>query len=102
MHNLANIYSYVGRVKEAIELQESILPLRIFVNGPKDPDTLRAMHNLAQSLHAAKRSPEAFKLHEKVLALRKELLGPNHPNTSAYFGTGRYDKALELRVIGWR
>jgi tetratricopeptide (TPR) repeat protein len=69
MGNLAISHALVGRMDEAIKLQEEVLPLSRKVLGPEHPATLGAADNLVNFYKDAGRGPEAVKLREEVLPL---------------------------------
>ena len=63
-NNLAIGYDAVGRVDEAIRLDEETLRVRERVLGPEHPDTLSSHSNLAIGYVAVGRTAEAAKLEE--------------------------------------
>jgi tRNA A-37 threonylcarbamoyl transferase component Bud32 len=105
MNYLASSYAALGRLGEALKLDEETLALRKAKLGPDHPDTLKSMNSLAASYHDLGRHVEALKLFEETLMLRKAKLGPDHPETlrsmgnlaEAYFDLGRHAEALKLR-----
>ncbi len=104
MNSLALAYLAVGRIDEAILLDEQTLARRRETLGPDDPDTLTSMNNLAYGLQYAGRLERVLPLFEETLAKRQTLLGPDHPDTLtsvnnlawAYQQAGRLDRALPL------
>jgi CHAT domain-containing protein/tetratricopeptide (TPR) repeat protein len=104
MANLAAIYFSLGRLAEALKLNEETLTLRRRVLGPEHPDTLMSMANLAANYHSLGRLAEALKLNEETLTFRRRVLGLEHPDTLAsmaalavnYFSLGRLDETLKL------
>ena len=102
--NLATSYWSVGRVPDAITLQERVLADRVEVLGERHPDTLTARANLASSYRSVGRVPDAITLQERVLADRVEVLGERHPDTltaranlaSSYRSVGRVPEATSL------
>ncbi|MGH8932903.1 MAG: tetratricopeptide repeat protein [Egibacteraceae bacterium] len=71
----------MGRVAEAIRLEERVLAERERVLGVEHPDTLTARANLAGSYWSVGRVAEAITLGERVLAERERVLGVEHPDT---------------------
>jgi serine/threonine protein kinase len=105
MSELALCYDDVGRLDEALKMQEQVLAVRRKVSGPEHPGTLNSMNNLASSYEMAGRREEALKLREEVLALDRKVLGPENPETlnsmnnlaTSYDMAGRREEALKLR-----
>ncbi|MEU7761616.1 tetratricopeptide repeat protein, partial [Micromonospora aurantiaca (nom. illeg.)] len=103
-NNLAAAYGEVGRVGEAISLQEQVLATRRRVLGDDHPDTLTSGSNLAVAYGEVGRVGEAISLHERVLADRRRVLGDDHPDTlisggnlaAAYRSAGRTNEAIIL------
>jgi hypothetical protein len=62
MHNLALIYSEVGRWQEALQLTETVVAARKRTLGEDHPDTLASMHNLALRYSEVGRRREAPQL----------------------------------------
>ena len=79
--NLAACYRSVGRVDEAIELDEAVLTDRITILGDTHPNTLTARSNLATTYWSVGRFDEAIELQEAVLTDSITILGETHPNT---------------------
>ncbi len=103
-NNLARAYDSAGRLAEAIDAWEKLLPDCQRVLGPDHPDTLTVRNNLAGAYKSVGRFGEAIELFEQVLDERKRLLGPDHPDTlssrsglaGAYKSVGRFGEAIEL------
>jgi hypothetical protein len=81
MADLASIYMYQGRWKEAEELEEQVLGIRKRVLGSENPDTLTSMASLVFTLGSQGNSHDAVVIMEKCVRLRERLLGPAHPDT---------------------
>jgi predicted O-linked N-acetylglucosamine transferase (SPINDLY family) len=92
MNNLAISLAGVGRHREALNLQTTVLEKRRRLQGPKHPHTIRAMHNLAGSMFAVGRRDEALALWKEAVPLAKEVFGKMHPSTINY--TKWYSKCL--------
>ncbi len=73
MNNLAVAYSKVGRLGDALPLDEETLKRRRAKLGPDHPDTLISMNNLARTYLAARRA-EAEPLLRQALAIREKKL----------------------------
>ena len=103
-NNLALAYDSVGRLAEAIDAWEELLPDCQRVLGADHPDTLTVRNNLALAYKSVGRLAEAIELFEQVLAEREGLLGPDHPDTlavrnnlaSAYKSVGRFGEAIDV------
>ncbi|WP_268812623.1 tetratricopeptide repeat protein [Embleya scabrispora] len=110
--NLAVSYWQVGRIGEAIDLQERVLADSERLLGPEHHDTLKSRANLAASYWQAGRIGEAIDLEERVVAVRERLLGPEHPDTLksranlavSYWQVGRIGEAIDIdeRVLADR
>ena len=102
-NNLALAYESVGRLAEAIDAWEELLPDCQRVLGADHPDTLTVRNNLAIAYKSVGRFGEAIELFEQVLGEREGLLGPDHPDTlavrnnlaSAYKSVGRFGEAID-------
>jgi tetratricopeptide (TPR) repeat protein len=81
VQNLAIVYRYQGRYKEAEQLYERALKGREEQLGPAHPDTLGTVQNLAIVYHYQGRYKEAEQLYERALKGKEEQLGPAHPGT---------------------
>jgi len=105
MHGLANSYSDLGRLADALKLREETLALRKAKLGLDHRDTLASMCILALSYAALGRHVDALKLYKETLALQRAKLGPDDRDTLAsmnnmantYAALGREADALELR-----
>ncbi|HEY7069415.1 MAG TPA: tetratricopeptide repeat protein, partial [Acidimicrobiales bacterium] len=107
--NLAGFYHWVGRLPEAIALEEQVLAETRRTLGDDHPDTVAARANLAATYYSAGRLPEAIALEERVLADSERILGDEHPDTVAaraslagtYHAAGRLPEAIALleRVV---
>lgn len=105
VNDLGCYYARVGRLDEALRLQEEVLGKSRRILGPDDPCTLTALNNLAASLADSGRFDEALKLQEEVLAKRRRILGPDHPDTLQAMNnvavscleTGRIDEGLRIQ-----
>ncbi|MEU9333293.1 tetratricopeptide repeat protein [Streptomyces sp. NPDC048290] len=103
-HNLAVSYGDVGRVEDALALNERVLTAFERVLAPDSPRTLNARSSLAVHYRAAGRVEEALELRGRVLADRERILGPDHLETLvarhnlavSYSDVGRVDDALAL------
>ncbi len=102
--NLAIAYGDVGRLAEAIDAWEELLPDCQRVLGADHPDTLSVRNNLALAYESVGRFGEAIELFEQVLDERERVLGADHPGTLsvrnnlaiAYKSVGRFGEAIEL------
>ena len=81
MSNLATLYRTIGRLGDALSLQQETLRRWKARLGPDHPDTLRAMSNLGSTYRAAGRLTEALPLLEETLNLRRKKLGNDHADT---------------------
>jgi tetratricopeptide (TPR) repeat protein len=71
-----------GRLKEAQEIQENVLEVRMRTLGEDHQDTLHSMHNLAITYQLlGGRLMEVQQIQEKVLEVRMRTLGEEHPDT---------------------
>ncbi|HEY5915346.1 MAG TPA: serine/threonine-protein kinase [Verrucomicrobiae bacterium] len=73
MRQLASVYCEVGRLEQAIELNQAVLATRLRISGKKHPSTLLAMNGLAIAYQSRWRRSEAIKLWEEMLALSREV-----------------------------
>jgi tetratricopeptide (TPR) repeat protein len=104
MYWLASSYVDLGRLVDALKLNEEVLARRKAKLGPDHPETVVSMVNLAANYDELGRPAEALVLYEEVLALQKAKLGADHANTIgsmvnlgvSYGCLARYDDALEL------
>jgi serine/threonine protein kinase/predicted Zn-dependent protease len=79
MSNLAFVCFEMGRLREAIQVNEDTLRKRKARLGPDHEDTLLSMNNLAHAYNKAGRLPEAIAMFQEMLPLCKAKLGPDHP-----------------------
>ena len=102
--NLAAGYRALGRVAEAVALDEETLRVEERVLGPEHPDTLSSRNNLAVGYGALGRAAEAVALDEETLRVMERVLGPEHPHTltsrnnlaCGYSDLGRVAEAVAL------
>ncbi|KAJ7099089.1 P-loop containing nucleoside triphosphate hydrolase protein [Mycena epipterygia] len=98
---------YLGKFKEAEELEVVVLEKRRNLLGDNHPNTLTAMGNLAVTYKTLGKLKEAEELEVAVLDKRKNLLGDNHPDTLrdmanlafTYGDLGKLKEAEELEVV---
>ncbi|KAH8822473.1 hypothetical protein DL96DRAFT_1819944 [Flagelloscypha sp. PMI_526] len=112
MNNLANTYSDLGQLDNALELTERVLKLRIQFLGEGHPDSLASMNNLATTYSALGQHHDTLQLRERVLELMTHILGEGHPDSLAsmnnlagiYSDLGQHRHALQLieRVLELR
>jgi tetratricopeptide (TPR) repeat protein len=103
-NNLASCYWSVGRIPEAIAIEEQVLADRERILGPDHPRTLTSRANLAESYWSVGRIPEAIAIEEQVLADSERILGPDHPATltarnnlaASYRSAGRIPEAIAI------
>jgi WD40 repeat protein/serine/threonine protein kinase/tetratricopeptide (TPR) repeat protein len=87
-----------------IRVLQADLTLRGQEEGPKHPESLRAMARLATALRGAGRRDEALRLHEELLPLSSAVNGPKHRDTlramqglaNSYFDAGRWSESVNL------
>jgi tetratricopeptide (TPR) repeat protein len=104
MHNLANVFSEVGRNLESLSLFEETITRRKKILGEDHPDTLKSMSDLSIVYISLGRQSDSVKLDEAILALRMKKLGNDHPDTLAsmnnlaigYSSIGQYEESLKL------
>ena len=102
-NSLACTYDSVGRLAEAIDALEKLLPDCQRVLGTDNPDTLSVRNNLAVAYKSAGRFGESVELFEQVLAEYERVLGADHPDTlpvrdnlaGAYYSVGRLAEAID-------
>jgi tetratricopeptide repeat protein len=87
MANLASIYRYQGRWKEAEELNVQVMETRKRVLGEDHPDTLTSMVNLAFTLRSQSRNQEALSLIRTCFEVQRRVIGPRHPDTESSLKT---------------
>jgi tetratricopeptide (TPR) repeat protein len=81
MTNMASVESALGRLKEAEELNRSVLEVRQRVLGPDHPWTMLSQRNLTANLLRQNRAAEAEPILRDLLARSERVLGPNHTDT---------------------
>jgi serine/threonine protein kinase len=102
--NLAAAYQDAGRLPEAIQLGEEVLPRLKSKLGPDDRNTLILVNNLAGAYQMTGRLPEATKLYEEVLAVRiakptrndEDVLTSKNNLANAYQAGDRLADAINL------
>lgn len=105
---LAAAQSDLGKYKEALGLQESILKQRLKKGGPEHIESLNAMYNLAQSHSILGHYEMAEDLLWRVLEAQRRLLGPEDPRclisgrelARVYLNLGKYEQAENLLTNG--
>lgn len=101
---LAITYQGLGRLKEAMSLQEEILELWRRTMGERHLNTISASSILASTYGQLGRLNDALKLQAEVLKLRREILGESYTATisassnlaSTYRSLGRHSEAIAL------
>jgi eukaryotic-like serine/threonine-protein kinase len=81
--SLAEAYSRLGRLPEAIKQLGEALAGRRRLLGPDAPRTLKTMQELANTYSRLGRHAEAIMLHEEALAIHRRVSEPNDPLTLA-------------------
>lgn len=102
--DLSMSFRDVGRLDEAITMDEQIAADTERVLGPEHPDSISSWASLAYSYWMAGRTDEAISLEEKVVADRERLSGADHPKTitarhnlaASYFSAGRIVEAIAV------
>ena len=79
--NLANTYSNLGRLEEALQLERDVYNGSLRLSGEEDEDTLTAANNYARSLTELKRFEEARALLRKTMPVARRVLGESHDLT---------------------
>ena len=95
-YSLSIVYSYLGRFRDAKNLQKEVMALRIEALGECHPDTVLTSNSLAITYRQLGKLHEAEKLHEEVLQQWKKTLGERHPSTI----TASSDLAVTYRKLG--
>ena len=106
---LAEAESGLGKFKEAVDLQESILTRRLKKRGPNDRDSLVAMHNLAISYRELGIYGKAEDLVKRVVEAMGRLFGPDCPEclnserllVTIYLDMGKWEEAEKLGTKVW-
>jgi hypothetical protein len=73
--NLANTYSRIGRLEEAVRTERDVYSGRLRLYGEEHPETLRAVNNYASSLMRLHRYAEAKALARKTMPVMRRVLG---------------------------
>jgi tetratricopeptide (TPR) repeat protein/tRNA A-37 threonylcarbamoyl transferase component Bud32 len=102
--NLGVALLSVGRLREAIALDEATLKLQEAKLGPDHRDTNRSRSSLAIAYQESGRTDDAIALYEVTLKLREAKLGPDHRDTldtrnnlaTAYADAGRLSEAISM------
>ena len=81
LDDLAELYSHIGKHKDALLIYEECFGKRLKTLGHHHPDTLQPMNNMATSYEKNKQYDEALRLRCEYLTLSKTVLDENHPNT---------------------
>jgi serine/threonine protein kinase len=81
MLSLVNIYSWVGRHKDAITLIYKLLENRKARLGPDHPETVACLSRLAETCFMAGEWEKSACLREQLLEKRRTISGPTHPDT---------------------
>lgn len=106
LHNLATLYTKIGRNEEAIKLFRRCLPIKEAVYGPDHPQLGDTLSNLAGSLTDLGHFAEAERLTLRCLAILQKAHGTEHPFVAIamnrlamlYEKTGNFDEAeTEIR-----
>lgn len=106
IHDLANLYWYQSRMKDAESLYLELVKTRIQILGQENPVTLKTNYDLASLYLIQQRFDECEKLALKTLESQLHVLGEDHPDTLAskanlvtlYFNQGRYEDAVNSAV----
>ena len=101
---LAQLFLYIGRLNEAVELEEQVFNMRTELSGPENPDTLESMSNLASIYLSQGQLEKSKELLLQTLERKKRILGKEHPDTlssmsklaSIYLPQGRLEESKEL------
>ena len=80
LHDLATLYSSMGKYNDALPFYEKYLSQREKLFGPIHPKTLQSINDLAVLYEKLKRYDDALVLYSKFLATTKDKLGTNHPS----------------------
>ncbi|KAJ7454167.1 hypothetical protein FB451DRAFT_1184921 [Mycena latifolia] len=101
------MYWWGDRLKEAQELQVSLVAQRRSVLGEDHIATVRAMGHLGNTYNKLGRFTEAVDLQVMVVDKQRDLLGENHPDTlrsmidlgTTYGDLGQLKTAVELEIV---
>ena len=75
-----------GKMKDAADLFEQLVPLAVKVFGPVDSHVATSLNNLAVLCRAMGRYAEAEPLLQRCLKISEARLGPDHPDTATCLG----------------
>ena len=76
--NLATTYANLGRLEEALQMDQDVYVGRAKLNGEEHEKTLRAANNYAYSLNSLLRFEEARSLIRKTIPVARRVLGDGH------------------------
>ena len=101
LNNLANLYTFEGRNRDAEPLYKLSLALREKILGPDHPDVAMSLGDIANVYNDEGRYAEAEPLDQRALAIYKKALGPDHREVGRtlnnlgflYESAGRYADA---------
>jgi tetratricopeptide (TPR) repeat protein len=80
-HNLASLYTDLGRLDEALPYAEQVVADRQATFGAEHPDTLVSCMILANVYRASGKLTRAVRLLERTLAVSRRVLGDGHLDT---------------------
>ena len=103
MHNLSYTYHMSGKLREATELGETVLKLKIKLLGENHPDTLLIINNLAIIYRDLGEPQKAYEMLNRAYEIAIRTLGEDHPDTMLYLSNlsnllqliGDYHRAIE-------
>jgi tetratricopeptide (TPR) repeat protein len=103
-HYLAGAYLANGQVKEAMQLLEHEVAIRVRVLAEDHPDRLASQHELAAAYQANGQVKDAVPLLKHVVAIRERVLAEDHPDRLAsqhelavtYQANGQVKEAVQL------
>ena len=103
MHNLSHTYHMSGKLREATELGETVLKLKIRLLGEEHPDTLLIINNLAIIYRDLGEPKKAYEMLNRAYEIAIRTLGEEHHNTLLYLSNlsnllqimGDYHNAIE-------
>lgn len=84
--HLSHYYSHHGKLKEAEDLQRSLLAT-MEKKFKGSPDLVLAMSNLAQTLYREQKYTEADPLLKRCIEINQQIYGPKHKRTLHAMGT---------------
>ena len=79
--NLSNTYSEMGRLEEALQMDQDIYRGRVKFNGEEHKGTFIAANNYADSLVDLQRFKEAKSLLRKTMPAARRVFGAGHDDT---------------------